>query len=61
MDWILKACDEVCGKKKGEELQEIQWWWWWLNDRVRKADSRKKDAHEAMCPNSTVEVYKNVK
>ena len=34
LGWSFKACDEVCGKKKG------RW-----NEEMKKAVSRKKDAH----------------
>ena len=45
-DWVLNACDEVCGKKrwrrdKGDTR--------WSNKEVKKAVSRKKDAHKAIC------------
>ena len=26
-EWVLKACDEVCGKKKGRRDQGDTWWW----------------------------------
>ena len=48
------------GRRGGEELPEI---WWW-NDEVKEAVSRKKDAHKAMCWNSTDENkrrYKSMK
>ena len=47
---VLKACDEVCGKKGRE-----RWW----NEEVKEAVSRKKEAHKAMCQNSTEEVWKH--
>ena len=26
-DWDLKACDEVCGKKRGRRSKGGNWWW----------------------------------
>ena len=40
---VLKACDEVCGKKKGMRDQGNTWWW---NENVREAIARKKDAQK---------------
>ena len=58
---MLKACDEVCGKKKGKRDQGDTWWW---NEDVKEAIARKKDAHKEMCKIGT-EVnkarYKNMK
>ena len=48
-DGVLKACDEVCGKKKGRSKGCTLWW----NEEVKEAVSRKKEAHKAMCHNST--------
>ena len=42
---LLKACDEVCGKKKGRRDQEDTWWW---NKDVKEAIARKKDAYKEM-------------
>ena len=42
---MLKACDEVCGKKKGSRDQGDTWWW---NEYVKEAIARKKDAHKEM-------------
>ena len=59
-DGILKACNEVCGKNKGMIRKGDKWWW---NEEV-EADSRKKEAHKAMCRKCTVENkrrYKSVK
>ena len=42
---MLKACDEVCGKKKGSRDQGDTWWW---NEDVKEAIARKKDAHKEM-------------
>ena len=41
---MLKACDEVCGKKMGRRSKGDTWWW---NEEVNEAVSRKKDAHMA--------------
>ena len=51
-DGILKACDEVCGKKRRRKSKGDTWWW---NEEVKEAVSRKKEAHKAMCENSTDE------
>ena len=45
----LKPCDEVCGKKRGRRKGHT----WRLNEEVKEAVSRKKDAHMVMCQNST--------
>ena len=57
-DGVLKACDEVCGKKRGRSKGDTQWW----NEEVKEAVSRKKDAHKSMCQNSIEENkrYKNM-
>ena len=49
-DGVLEACDEVCGNKRGRRSKGDTWWW---NEEVKEAVSRKKDAHKAMCQNST--------
>ena len=51
-DEVLKACDEVCGKKRGSRGNGVTRWW---NEEVKEAISRKKEAHKAMCQNSTGE------
>ena len=59
-DGVLKACDELCGKKRGRSKGDT---WWW-NEEVKVAASRKKEAHKAMCQNSTEENkrrYENMK
>ena len=43
---MLKACDEVCEKKKGRRDQGDTFWW---NEDVKEAIARKKDAHKEMC------------
>ena len=55
---VLKACDEVCGKKKGRRDQGDTWWW---NKDVKEAIARKKDAHKEMCKSGTEARYKNMK
>ncbi|XP_068692885.1 uncharacterized protein [Montipora foliosa] len=58
---VLKACDEVCGKKKGRRDQGGTWWW---NEDVKEAIARKKDAHKEMCKSGTEAnkaKYKNMK
>ena len=47
---VLKACYEVCGKKKKKRDQGDTWWW---NEDVKEAIAGKKDAHK--------EVYKSGK
>ena len=48
----MKACDEVCGKKRGRRSKGDIWWW---NEEVMEGVSGKKEAHKAMCQNSTEE------
>ena len=55
---VSKACDEVCGKKRGRKNTGNTWWW---NEEEKDAVSRKKEAHKAMCQNSTEENKKNHK
>ena len=50
-DGVLKACDEVCGKKRGRRSGDT---WWW-NKEVKEAILRKKEANMAKCQNSTEE------
>ena len=40
----------MCGKKRGGRSKGDTWW---SNEEVKEAVSRKKDAHKAMCQNST--------
>jgi hypothetical protein len=57
----LKACDEVCGKKKGRRDRGDTWWW---NPEVKEAIARKKVAFKEMCKNGTDEnkaLYKNMR
>ena len=46
-DGVSKACDEVCGKKRGRN--NVDTWWW--NEEVIEAISRRNEAHTAMCQN----------
>ncbi|XP_068739418.1 uncharacterized protein [Montipora capricornis] len=58
---VLKACDEVCGKKKGRRDQGGTWWW---NEDVKEAIARKKDTRKDMCKSGTEANkarYKNMK
>ena len=59
-DAVLKACDEVCEKKRGRRSKGDTWWW---NEEVNEAVSMKKDAHKAMCQNITEnkKKYKSMK
>ena len=47
---VLKAGDQVCEKKRGTRSKGDTWRW---NEEVKDAVSRKKEAHKAMCQNST--------
>ena len=49
-DGVLKACDEVCGKKRGKRSKGDKWW---HNEEVKEAVSKKEEAHKAMYQNST--------
>ena len=40
-DGVLKACDEVCGKKKSRRDRGDMWWW---NEEVKDTIARKKMA-----------------
>ena len=51
-DRVLEACDEVCGKKMWRRSKGDTWW---RNEEVKEVVSRKKEAHKAMCRNSTEE------
>ena len=51
-DGVLKACDDVCGKKRGRRSKGDTWWW---NEDMKEAVSRKKDAYKAMCQHNTEE------
>ena len=58
---MLKACDELCGKKKGRRDQGDTLW---LNEDVKEAIARKKDAHKEMSKSGTEANkarYKNMK
>ena len=58
---VLKACDAVCGKKKGRRDQGDTWWW---NEDVKEAIVGKKDAHKEMRKSGTEANkarYKNMK
>ena len=46
---VLRACDEVCFKKRWRSKGDT---WWW-NEEVKEDISRKKDVHKTMCWNST--------
>ena len=45
-DGVLKACDEVCGKKKFRRDQGDMWWW---NEEVKGTIARKKAAFKELC------------
>ena len=46
-DGVLKAYDEVCGKKRSRSKGDT---WWW-NEEVKEEISGKKVTHKAMCRN----------
>ena len=43
---VLKACDELSGKKKVRKNGGNKWWW---NEEVRNAMARKKEAFKTFC------------
>ena len=45
-DGVLKACDEVCGKKKSGKDRGNMWWW---NEEVKDTIARKKAAYKELC------------
>ena len=45
-DGVLKACDELCVKKKSRRDQGDMWWW---NDEVKDTITRKKAAFKELC------------
>ena len=45
-DGLLKACDEVCGKKKFRRDRGDMWWW---NEEVKDIIARKKVAFKELC------------
>ena len=49
---VLKACDEVCGKKKGRRDRGDTWWW---NEEVKEAIARKKEVYKELCKDRTEE------
>ena len=51
-DGVLKACAEVCRKKRWRINKGDTWWW---SEEVKEAVSRKKNAHNAMCQNNSEE------
>ena len=55
------ACNEACGMKSGRRSKGDTWWW---NEEVWVVIVRQKDAHRAMCRNSSEEnknKYKSIK
>ena len=64
-DDVLKACDEVCGKKKSGRDQGDMWWW---NDEVKDTIARRR--HLKSCvgfhmkkirPNTNIQAIKRDK
>ena len=45
-DGALKACDELCGKKKSRRDQGDMWWW---NEEVKDTVTRKEAAFKELC------------
>ena len=45
-DGVLKACDEVCRKKKFRRNRGDMWWW---NEEVKDTIARKKAAFKELC------------
>ena len=45
-DRVLKACDELCGKKKVRKNGGNKWWW---NVEGKNAMARKKEAFKTFC------------
>ena len=45
-DGVLKACDQLCGKKKSTRDQGDMWWW---NEEVKDIIARKKAAFKELC------------
>ena len=43
---VLKACDEVCGKKKSRRNRGDIWWW---NEEVKNIIARKKVTYKELC------------
>ena len=56
----LKACHEVCEKKRGKRNKGDTWLW---NEEVKEVESRKKDSDKVVHWNSTEENkrYKSMK
>ena len=52
MDGVLMACDDVFGSMRGRRSEGDTLWW---NEEVKKAVSRKKDSHKALCWDNTEE------
>ena len=58
---VLKACDELCGKKTLRRHGGNTWWW---NDNVKDAIARKKEAYKTWCnarSEENKEVYDSLK
>ena len=51
-DRVLKACDGMCGIKRGRRSKGDTWWW---NEDVKEALLWKKDAHRATCQDNAEE------
>ena len=49
---VLKACDEVCGKKKGRRNHGDTWRW---KEEVKEEIRQKKEACKKMCKNQLEE------
>ena len=49
---VLKACDEVSWMKMERKCKGYTWWW---NEEVKEEVPATKEAHKAMCQNSSGE------
>ena len=45
-DGVLKACDELCGKKKSRRDQGDMWWW---NEEIKDTITRQRAAFKELC------------
>ena len=50
MEGVLKACNEICGKKKGTRGQGDTRWW---KEDVKEVTAKKNDEHKEMCKSGT--------
>ena len=48
-DGVLKACDEVYGKKKSRRNRRDMWWWWWWNKEVKDTIAKMNVRFKELC------------